>query len=318
LVSTQLIYILLSWFVRRHGNKQKTKKIQFVAINYLLLTSSAFFLFSPWLAYMLQQGLAANSQPLILPPTSFNVIQAFVNFIFGFQPQIVQTIIVSSWPLTIIILFLMFTQRRQTKIRNLEYFFMATFLPILMVFGISFYRPIFLTRYLILVTPTLFFILAWLLTNQKKKVSMFLTSGFLLLMFSLLMFQTVSANSPIKEDYADATKYLENQTRPEDIVVISPPFTVYPIEYQYKGAARLDTMPSWDRYIRGPIPPFNLNKLILQTDNYKQIYQRLFVVLSYDQGYNKDIKNYLDTHYQRLDLKEFSNNIEVGVYKLRY
>jgi uncharacterized membrane protein len=309
LLITQCVYTLVLKVI-----KEKNRTVPAIFFSILV---SAVFLFSPWLIYVIQSGIASNTQPLIPPPSSYNVIQTFVNFIFGFQPQPIQAILISLWPLLTVVLFLMFTNKKQKNIKNLDYYFLATFLPVVLVFFISFIKPIFLSRYLILVTPTLFFIIAWIILNNSKKASFYLSVVSLTVMFLLLLFQNISANTPVKENYSKVSQYLSAYTTPQDVVAITAPFTIYPIEYQYKGEAKLVTIPNWDRYVQGPMPKFNLDEFTAQMSQYQKQYNRVFVIFSYDQGYEQDVRNYLDKHYALMGNGDF-NNIEMRVYKLKY
>jgi len=44
----------------------------------------------------------------------------------------------------------------------------------------------------------------------------------------------------------------------------------------------------------------------------------LWLLLSYDQGYQKNIQDYFDSHYQRLSAVTLSPNMILEEYKLRY
>jgi hypothetical protein len=158
----------------------------------------------------------------------------------------------------------------------------------------------------------------WLLvvfSKRKSHVGILLLLGGMVLS---LVLQTNAASTPVKEHYENTASYLEQTATPSDLIAVSAPFTIYPLEYSYHGSARIITIPFWDRFSYGPIPAYSTAELIKEIDTYKLIYSRLFVVLSYDQGYQKDIQQYLDTHYQLLETKDFSETIEVRVYKLRY
>jgi uncharacterized membrane protein len=282
----------------------------------VLAAASAFFL--PWAIYFLQQGGAANTKPLIPPPTSYNLFQTIINFLFGFQSQGIQSLLISLWPLSVLILFLIFTKRSRTEALYVDYFALATFFPILLVFAASFVHPIFLSRYLILVTPTLFFLIAWLLLSYIKKFAGAIITLLLLGMFGLLLYQNLSTNTPVKEDYSGVSTYLENHAGPSDIIAVSAPFTIYPIEYTYSGVTRITTIPPWDRYNQGAIPAFTMPHLIQQMDTLKQQYDNVYVVLSYDQGYQSDIIKYLDSHFAMVTKKTFSDGLQIREYRLRY
>lgn len=273
----------------------------------------------PWVLYVISLGQLANSEPLIPKPTSFNLLQTITNFVFGFQNEGIEGTLISLWPISILVLFFVFTQRRRVEVHFIDYFVLASFLPIGVVFlGSYLWKPIYLSRYLILVTPTLFFLLALVLLNHSRRVATILSSFFIVLMLGLLFYQNTSASTPVVENYRGVDEYLNIQTTPSDIVAVSAPFTIYPIEYGYSGPAGIVTIPYWNRYLNGPIPGFSLANLKGQMESYQKLYTRIYVVLSYDQGYQGEVVSFLDHHYQLLQIKEFSPGLSVRVYKLRY
>lgn len=289
-----------------------------IIVSYALSLLTAGLFFAPWIIYVISGGSASNTQPLIAPPTSYNIFQTFVNFIFGFQTLSIQSDLVSLWPLSVLILFFIFTKKKHIPVKNLSYFAMVTFFPIILVFGLSYLKPIFLSRYLILVTPTLFFMIALLFLHYSKKVAILLVTGFIFITFGLMLYQNISTNTPIKENYVGAAKYVSQKATTNDIVAVTAPFTIYPFEYSYTGAAKIVTIPEWDRYITGSIPPFSKTTFEKEIATFKTQYIHLYIVLSYDQGYEETIKQYLDSHLQRISLKKFSEGLEVREYVLRY
>jgi uncharacterized membrane protein len=288
------------------------------ALKFFALLISSFLFLLPWLVYVFLLGNAANTQPLIPPPTSFSVFQSLIEFIFGFQNSNLQGIMISLWPFLVLMTIILFTQRRKIPAANFEYFIVVTFLPILLVFVASFIKPIFLTRYLILVTPTLFFILAAVLVNYTQRITYIITTISIVVLFLLLINQNVSASTPVKENYAGVANYLNQTVKPTDIIAISSPFTVYPIEYYYTGTASLETIPEWNRYSQGAIPNFSEKTFATQIANDKKIYTYLYLVLSYDQGYEHTIITFMDKHFERKAIKTFSPGLQVRVYQLRY
>lgn len=322
LLFSQILYLFLWYFTKNQTLNSQTvyveksrKKILFYLSPVLL----AGMFFTPWLIYFFFQGLASNSQPLIPPVTSFNLFQAVINFLFGFQSNIAVSILVSFWPVTVIPIFLIFSKKNiYIPIRHLWYFILTTGLPLLLVFAISFFRPIFLTRYLIFITPSFFFLFAWLLFHISKQTSTALLSFFALCMFLSMFYQNISHNTPVKENYEAVSSYLEKKASSNDVIAITSPFTIYPFEYYYEGTSSIVTIPEWNVYQSGSIPPYSQNKLADNIENYSKVYDNIFVVLSYDQGYEENIKRYMDTHFQRLTLKKFSPGLELREYKLRY
>jgi len=131
-------------------------------------------------------------------------------------------------------------------------------------------------------------------------------------------YQNISANTTVREDYRSVSAYLTQDANAQDIVAVSAPFTIYPIEYSYDGNAKLVTIPEWNRYTQGSIPPFAEDQLKNQIEGYRNTYQRVFLVLSYNQGYQEKIRSYFDNNYELLSQREFPYNISVRIYKLRY
>lgn len=331
LLVTQLVFVFLR-FGRNpsasprtvpYGASLRVNQSDALSLKTLLLGVGtpllfAGMLFLPWIGYVVKSGFASSTQPVIPTPTSFNVFQTFVNFLFGFQTQGMQALLVSLWPFSVIVFFFIFTRRQKIPIRDFEYFVLVTFLPIFLVFFASFFKPLFLSRYLIFVTPTLFFILAYLVLSYSRRVSSYVVATLLIIMLGLLVYQSNSRDTPVKEDYRGVATYLSANVSPSDIIAVSAPFTVYPIEYSYVGQARIVTIPEWNRYVRGSIPVFSMKKLEQQTEKYRRQYARIFTVLSYDQGYEKDLRTYFDQHYELLAHKQFSPGLEIRVYRLRY
>jgi uncharacterized membrane protein len=323
LIATQIFYIV--YRLVSHTQKNNKSIFQIFLIykfpfvwRYVTLLFTAFLFFTPWLIYVVSLGSASNTQPLIPPPNEYNIFQTFVNFIFGFQSQAIQAILISLWPLAVVSLFFIFTKRNRTPIVAPGYFILATFLPIILVFVVSYIRPIFLPRYLILVTPTLFFLISWLILNNSRKIASILSVWMIISMMGLMFYQSISEKTPVKENYSGVSTYLADTATPQDVIAVSAPFTVYPIEYSYKGITRITTIPEWDRYQEGSIPAFSQENMKIQIEQYSQNYSRIFVVLSYDQGYEDDIVDYFDGSYELLEKKDFSPELEVRVYKLRY
>lgn len=312
LLFTQVVFLLIRLLMRKSSESRKL----FLTHIVLLFVSGIFFL--PWAYYFISLGAAANTQPLIPPPTSYNLIQSIVNFLFGFQSNSIQAILISLWPIFILSLFIIFTKNEKQDVASINYFAFATFFPIIVIFLGSFVKPIFLTRYLILVTPTLFFLIAWIISRHRSQTAKVILGTFLSVMFICLVYQNISTTTPVKEDYQGVATFLEQKASPSDIIAVSAPFTVYPIEYTYQGNSKIVTIPLWGRFAYGAIPSYSHTSLVSQIALYQKQYVHIFIVLSYDQGHNDDIKHYMDNHYQRITNKTFSPGLEVSEYQLRY
>ncbi|MBI2601342.1 glycosyltransferase family 39 protein [Candidatus Daviesbacteria bacterium] len=314
LVAAQFLYLLTTKIIK--VQKKRDFRVVFLFTALILMD---LILFSPWIIYMIGLGFASNTLPMIPLPTSYNLFQTLVNFLFGFPPQDIQSIIISMWPFLVIIIFLIFTQKVLFRPSFMGYFFTIFFLPMILAFAASYvFKPLFLTRYLIFVSPFLFIITAWLLSSYAKKFTYVLSFVLIFFMTGLLFLQNTSASSPIRENYQSAVTYLEKKATPRDIIALSPPFTIYPVEYYYRGQTKVATIPDWDRFSKGGIPSFSIENLQEQIKKYQEQYLRVFVVFSYDQGNKKDVEDYFERNFHRLDMQTFSQNLEIRVYRLRY
>jgi mannosyltransferase len=216
------------------------------------------------------------------------------------------------------ILFFTFTRKIHIRLKFVDYFVVVSFIPVVAVYLLSFYKPIFLPRYLIFVTPSLFTLLAWMLMNFGKQVFSGLSIILITLMLMSLNFQDMTENTFVKEDYREVVAVVQSKVDPRDIIVVSAPFTTYPIEYYYSGPSRIETIPPWNRYVQGPISNFTVEGLKKQIDDYSKKYYRIYLILSYDQGYQEKIVDYMDHHYERLLDQKFPANINLRAYQLRY
>jgi hypothetical protein len=286
--------------------------------TFLFVALILVIVFSPWVYYVLLLGSASNSSPQLAAPTSIDLFNTFSQFLFGFQNDHVNTILVSLWPLLVLLIFL--SLRRNQKITpQIVYFFLSLFLPILLVFAVSTeFRPMYLSRYLILTLPSLYLLICWVISTYSRRLSLSIKSVLVVGMLAMLALEIVNAGTPVKENYRDASTYLTENVKPQDVIVVSAPFTVYPVEYYYRGPASIQTLPVWNRYIRGAIPAFSTEKLPEEVEAIKDDHQVLWLLLSYDQGYEDEIKNYFDSNYERVDMKNFSQDLNLYAYKLRY
>jgi len=291
---------------------EKNALKRFILIGIILALA-----FAPWITYVFMLGKASNAQPSLITPSSVDLFNTFSQFLFGFQTDHINTILVSLWPLTVLLGFIALRRNRGIKPQTV-YLIMCFILPNVLAFAVSFIRPVYLSRYLIITIPSMFLLLSYLLSRYPLKLSIALRVVIIAVMLGTLSVEAMSTQTPVKEDYSDAALYLQNHAAPSDVIVVSAPFTVYPIEYYYKGASSIYTLPLWDQYQYGPIPSFNINTLPTQVQSITANHSNVWLLLSYDQGYQKNIYNYFEGHYQKLFGVQLSPGMSLYEYKLRY
>lgn len=273
--------------------------------------------FIPWAFFVLHIGTANFQSPLLTTPSTVNLFSSVSQFLFGFQNDNINTIVLSLWPLTVIMVLL--SMRRVKMQPQTEYFILTLLVSIATPFIISFMvTPVFVTRYLIFTIPSLYLLLSSALsvyTPRATRTARYAIGAVMLLMLAI---EVVSPTTPVRENYAQAAQYLSARSTPQDTIVLSSPFTIYPVQYYYRGSSPIETLPIWNQYAYGAIPPFKAENLDSDVKTVTGSSQHVFLLLSYDQGYEKNIKDYFDSHYERVDVQQFSRDLTLYEYQLRY
>ncbi len=277
-----------------------------------------FLLMSPWLFYVYTLKSIGNSQPNLTPPSTINIFNSFSQFVFGFQNDHVNTILVSLWPISVLLAFLAL-RRKNSILPDVRYHLMAAIIPIVVAFLVSVaLLPLFVSRYMIITVPSLYLFLGWIISTYPRPLRNPIKALLIVAMLAMLLQQVVSASTPVKENFREATEYLNLNADARDVIAVSAPFTIYPVIYYYQGPAMITTLPIWDRFVVGSIPPFDPATLPAQVNQIKGDHQNLWLLLSYDQGYEEELRLYFDTHFQRLAEFDFSPGLRLYEYKLRY
>lgn len=302
------IFFLMS---RKHFRKGDFKRLVLVG---LLVTAAL----APWLIYFFYLGAAGDTRPIIPRPSTVDFFNVYSQFLFGFQNDHINTILVSTWP--IVMLFGFLAVRRNQKLTP-EIGFMANmaFLPVVMAFALSYVTtPFFLSRYLISsVAPLLIFII-WLCSYYGKTLGRALITLLVLVLLLSSYQQDTSSTTPVVEDYRGAAQYVNSHAKPQDIVVLSSPFTVYPFEYYYHAHASITTLPIWDRSAAGKIPAFKSINLAKQVKQVDANHGDVFLLLSYNQGYENNIQQYYLKHFKQLYRHQYSNDLTLYEFQMRY
>ncbi len=291
-------------------------KKSFIKLSLTAIVS--LFMLGVWF-YLRSVVGSSNSAPLLIPPSSVDVFNVFSNIFIGFQPVTLNTFFLSLWPVIILISFTMLTKHRDMKAVT-KYLLMSVIIPITLVFIVSStIRSLFLSRYLIIITPSVIILFISFFTLYSKKTFKYFITILFVLTFGFLMFQFYSPDVPVNEDYRNATDYIEKKILPSDLFVVSAPFITYPVEYYYNGKARLTTFPVWNRYEENKkIPEFSEENMIQSFTDWSNRYTNFYILMSYDQGYEEKIRLYLDSNFERVEIKEFSPKLKLYIYKVKY
>lgn len=298
-----------------------TRKNNFTQGQFLPLFITAVGLalaFLPWVLKVLDGRGVGDSKPVLEVPTSIDFFNVFSNFFFGFQTDPVNSILLSLWPILLVLLFLALNKKDAYKTETV-FLLVATSVPLFVAYVISVvYQPLFLSRYLIVILPAVFLLTARVAETYSSRISHIFKFVLLALMLVCLGIQLQSRDTPVREDYEGASNYLTTHAQGEDIIVASAPFSIYPILYYYKGEAAVRTLPLWNRISDATIPAFNPETLEEDVKTLAGSHERLYLVLSYDQGYEATLKDFFDRKFEREETVQFSRDVKVHVYRLRY
>jgi mannosyltransferase len=286
--------------------------------RFLLAAAIVIVSFTPWAIQVALVGTAGFQDPVLTKPTSVDLFNTLSQFMVGFQNDNVNKFFLSLWPIVVIVR--LFSLRRSERLsKELEYFTITLLFSFAVAFAVSvLISPVFVSRYLVFTIPAFYILLASLVDAYPVRSRRLAQGAIVVLMASTLALEMWNPTMPLQENYAQAAEYLTAHTTPQDAIILSAPFTIYPVQYYYKGSAPIRTLPVWDQYAHGGIPAFNESELPAQVEQIASVHQNIYVLLSYDQGYEKTIKDYFDKNYQMISQERFSRGLNLYVYRVRY
>lgn len=275
--------------------------------------------FLPWLLFVYSHGSASNTKPLLITPSSIDLFNTFSQYVIGFQNDTINTLILSLWPVTTILLFLLLQRRKHGHNFETLYFINVAFIPLLLIFTFSlFVRPFFVSRYLSFSIPSLYILFSYLINQYGNRIQKILRVGLVVVMILGFTTQIKSMDSPVVENYKQAVEYISENIQYNDVFIVSAPFTIYPVEYYYDGDTPINTLPMWDRTKFGQIPLYSSETMPEEVDLLTKNKYRVWLLLSYDQGYEEEVRLFFDRKYQKLEGKQFSKDLTLHVYQLSY
>lgn len=302
---TQGLFLLATWRRRPRGSVVRL-------LGVALVVAAAF---APWFLYFRANGSAGGTRPSLPSPSSIDYSNVYSQFVFGFQSDAINTTVVSAWPL--LVLAALASVRTGAKLdRASAYLVAAAFGPVLLAFAVSLLvTPFFLSRYMIAALPAFLVLVVRFLSGLTKPVAGVLAAGLLVATVAGTVVQAGNPATPVREDYRTAARIAE-EARPQDLVVLSSPFTIYPFEYYYDGAASVTTLPAWDR--REVMPAFDPAQLPLDVESMAAGHQYVYLLLSYDQGYEEEVFQYFQQNFERTASYEPSPGMRLLVYRVGY
>jgi mannosyltransferase len=312
--------IFLAGKVLKNWSGEFNKFYKRLALVFILSWISIYSVFSSWLYFLIQTNQGGQLSPALTQPTKFNMVLSLFNFALGYQPAFLSTLLIAVWPLLALYGFVFLAKRKvyQHQIPNIYLLFAGTFIPVILVYFISvYYKPIYLTRYLMGATPMFIVLMSWFLMETQGMFGRNLRMAVLLILLMANYNQFVRYDIPEKENYRAAVAFVEENASYRDVLVASPPYTLFPVHYYSSQPVRVSTLPLWDKSQLN-IPSATPEIIKSDVEIVKDGHSRIFLVLTSNLGDGKAVQNYMDYNYTRLDRRKFSENVWVLTYQAEY
>ncbi|TNM64219.1 hypothetical protein FHN55_14660 [Streptomyces sp. NP160] len=270
----------------------------------------------PWLAYFRSLGSASGTRPQLPSPSSVDFTNVYSQFLGGFLPDSANSALVATWPLLMLAALLAVRVSRRPGL-ELGAMIAAAFGPVLLAFALSHViSPFFLSRYMVAALPAVVLLVVAFVAAMRPRAAAVSAVVVLALTVTATVAEAVRTDVPVKEDYRGAAELIEQKATPQDLVVVSSPFTIWPFEKYYDGDAKVVTLPEWDRV--GGIPAFDAATLPDQVDALASGHQRVYLLLSYDQGYEADIADFFQQNYAKVYEQDLTPGLKVVGYRVGY
>ena len=315
----QVLYFVVGFKSKKLNFKFYKPKEYTRTFSYLALSGLIFFAsFFPWIYQLMVHYGSGSLAPVLAEPTAFNIILSYFEFLNGFLPNSLTSILISLWPVVILVSFMFLTKRQNPFSPGIYLAMLGATVPIVLVYVASvLVTPMYLTRYLIAITPMFYILIAWYLKELKGASQAVIVPAFFVMLTVSLAVQGLSVNSPVRESYREAISFIEESTTPRDIVLVSPPYTIYPFNYYYEGNSAVSTLPIWNKK-KGAIPETTEEVLKTDTAILRANRQKFYLMLTTGLHGSDIVKEYFDKHYTKLDKKQFSKDVWVEIYQAEY
>ena len=244
--------VALVWLIQRAKSQITNHELRSTIYElriWVLSQLAAALLFAPWLAIAFRQAIDPPVPPwrsFIALPTMF--IESFSALAFGQSLDPAQT-----WLLLIILaVFIVFTlvadhnsritrALRELRITNCEFLLAYTFIPLILIATLSFWKPLYHVRYVFLYAPAFYILIARGIAQiHALKIDLRRYASSLLLgaivFGAAIIFSDYNfwfAPRYAKDDLRGAMHYLAERWRPDDAILINAGYTYTAFEYYF-------------------------------------------------------------------------------------
>ncbi|MBE0603719.1 MAG: hypothetical protein IH611_08830, partial [Deltaproteobacteria bacterium] len=206
-----------------------------------------------------------------------------------------------------------FKSRRSVDTWRFVLIFFLTGIPVLVTFGVSFFKPIYQEKYLIVSLPGLVMITATGISSIKNRFLFHAVLGLFVISSTFSIFKGYYPK--VKENYRDSVSYVVSAVQPGDGIIIHEQENIIPVKYYLDKYApngiRLDCVfpaPFGQYDYLKTYPTFT--ETITSTLNEK--YDRIWVFLRNSRGGEVDadtalVVSTLSRGYHRMNRRDFGN-----------
>ena len=168
-------------------------------VRFIFAAAVIVVVFAPWAWFVLRLGTAGFQEPVLALPSSVDFFSAFGQFLFGFQNDNINTIILSLWPIMVILGLV--ALRRSHRMNSVTEYLLTT---LLLSFAVAFlgsfvFAPIFVSRYLIFTIPSFYLLFSSLFEHYSSVSRIGVQWVLAVLMIATLGVEIMNPTTPVKE-----------------------------------------------------------------------------------------------------------------------
>ncbi len=224
---------LAVWILARVVYVPRTSESAWHILSTIFAGAAILMLWLPWLTLLPSQLGKIQQAYWIGAPDALTVLQTLLTFTVDFDnarlPPLLLPFALIAALLIVLLLIFEIARGGWRDARVLFFALLVTLLPLL-VFLVSLWRPIYLTRALMPSFVMLTILVAWLLTRVPKTFAWGLGMGLAALTLSSFAFYYSYADFP-RPPFRDALNFLSTHVQPRDVIVHDNKVSYFPMYY---------------------------------------------------------------------------------------
>jgi mannosyltransferase len=201
-------------------------------------------LYAPW-AWMLARYYRGAGDPSLSAPDIYTPLLLLSNFVLGYLNVAATSQVIAAWPLLLLVGLGAGVFGAHPSWRGMMLWTLLAF-PVALAFAVSLtWRPVISARYLIIVTPALYILMAVTVDRLVRGRGRLIAIGLACaVMLAGLAIERTSPYNPAAENYRQAAAYVHAHAEPGDIVGLDLAFNAYAYRYYADDSLPLYAIPS--------------------------------------------------------------------------